>query len=133
MRRLWVHRTIDARPEVLWRLLTDPAQWPTWGPTVREAEVDGGRLAEGSTGSVTSVVGVSLPFQVTEYVECRRWAWKVAGVDATDHTVEPVGLDRCRVGFGVPWPFAPYLAVCRLALGKLEATATGAASPAEEL
>jgi len=133
VRRLWIHRTIDAQPDVLWRLLTDPAQWPMWGPTVRSAEVDGKRLERGSTGSVTSVVGVSLPFEVTDYVEGTRWAWRVAGIDATGHTVQPIGPDRCRVGFGVPWPFAPYLAVCRVALTRLDAVARSVASPTEDL
>jgi uncharacterized protein YndB with AHSA1/START domain len=124
VRRLWVHRTIDAPPEVLWRLLTDPEQWVSWAPTVTGAVVAGGRIERGSTGSVRTVVGLTLPFEITDLEEGARWAWQVAGVPATDHTVEALGPNRCRVGFGVPWPFAAYLVVCRLALSRLDDVAT---------
>lgn len=49
----------------------------------------------------------------------------VAGVPATDHTVESLGPDRCRVSFGAPWVAVPYLAVCRLASSRLDGLATG--------
>lgn len=124
VKRLWVHREIDAPAEAVWELLTDPECWPQWGPTVQRAQLDGDRLEAGATGTVTTMVGIGLPFEITDYDDRARWAWKVAGVGATDHTVEPVGRDRCRVGFGVPWPAAPYLAVCRVALARLEAMAT---------
>jgi len=72
---------------------------------------------------VTSIVGVDLPFEITEFDDGAHWGWKVAGVGATDHTVEPLGADRCAVSFGVPWPLAPYLVVCRVALTRLAALA----------
>lgn len=124
MKKLWVSRTINAPAAALWELLTEPRYWPEWGPTVREAEVDGDRLRIGSLGTVTTVVGVKLPFEVTDYDEGTRWSWKVGGIPATDHTVEPLGPHSCRVSFGVPWPVAPYLAVCRLALERLEKMAS---------
>ena len=124
MKKLWVSRIIDAPPTALWELLTEPQYWPEWGPTVRGAEVNGDRLQMGPRGTVTTVAGVDLAFEVTTYDEGARWAWKVAGIPATDHTVEPVGPDSCRVSFGVPWPVAPYLAVCRLALERLEKMAS---------
>lgn len=64
------------------------------------------------------------PFRVTELVEGRRWAWAVGGVAATSHEVEPLGGNRCRVAMGVPWPVAPYLAVCAVALRRIERLAT---------
>lgn len=120
VKQLWVHRTIDAPAAIVWTLLTDPDEWPNWGPTVRRAHLGTDRLALGATGSVTTVAGVSLPFEITAYDEGERWAWRVAGVGATDHTVERLGPSRCRAGFGVPFVAAPYLAVCRAALGRLE-------------
>jgi hypothetical protein len=75
-------------------------------------------------GTVTTTLGLTLPFEVTAYDEGARWAWKVGGVSVTDHTVEPLGPNRCRVGFGVSWPAAPYLLVCRIALGRLDRLAT---------
>ncbi|MFW2380792.1 MAG: SRPBCC family protein [Acidimicrobiales bacterium] len=124
MKKLWVHRDIGAPPATVWELLTDPHYWSEWGPTVREADVHGDRLQMGARGTVTTVAGVDLPFEITNYDEGSRWEWKVGGVPATDHTVEPSGPDSCRVGFGVPWPAAPYLAFCRLALERLEKMAT---------
>lgn len=131
MRRLWIHHTIDAPADTVWQLLTDPADWSTWGPSIRHAHVDGERLTKGVTGSVTSLGGVVLPFEITDFDERRRWAWTVAGVEGTDHSVEELGPDQCRVGFGVPWPFAPYLAVCRVALARLEAMAVRSGDAAD--
>ncbi len=122
--RLWVRREIAAPPAALWELLTDTNCWSRWGPSVRSAQVDGGRLEAGAKGTVTTALGLGLPFEITDFGEGTGWSWKVAGIAATDHTVEPLGPDRCRVGFGVPWPAAPYLAVCRVALRRLEAMAT---------
>ena len=69
------------------------------------------------------MLGLDVPFEITEFDEGVRWTWNVAGVSATDHTVAPLEPARCRVAFGVPWPTAPYLAVCRLALERLESMA----------
>lgn len=102
----------------------NPERWPAWGPSVRSAQVESGQLAAGARGTVTTVLGVDLPFEVTVFEDRARWAWKVAGVGATDHTVVAIGPDRCRVGFGLPWPASPYLAVCKIALRRLDALAT---------
>jgi uncharacterized protein YndB with AHSA1/START domain len=123
MRRLWASREIAAPPVVLWELLVDPQRWPSWGPSVRSAEVVDPPLGPGSRGEVTTVGGLRLPFEVTAFEQGRRWSWKVAGLPATDHTVEALGDDRCRVGFGVPVVAAPYLAVCRIALHRLDGLA----------
>lgn len=123
MKKLWVSRDIDAPQAVVWELLTDPKYWPEWGPSVRRAEVDDDRLRKGARGKVTTVLGLDVPFEITEFDEGVRWTWKVAGVSATDHTVESLEPARCRVAFGVPWPAAPYLAVCRLALERIECMA----------
>lgn len=125
MRLLWTHRVIDAPAGIVWRLLTDVDAWPAWGPSVRAASLHGPRFEPGARGSVTPAAGPPLPFEIIEVENGRRWNWKVGGVTATDHVVEPVGPSRCRAGFGVPWPIAPYLAVCRVALRRLEAAAHG--------
>ena len=123
MKQRWIHREIDAPADVLWELLADPEMWPTWGPSVRRATIDGDALAAGTRGTVTTSFGVALPFEITAWEPGVRWAWKVARIGATDHTVESLGPNRCRVGFGVPWPAAAYLAVCRVALGRLDTQA----------
>lgn len=114
---------IDAPAEVAWALLTNLDCWPAWGPMVRRGELDAGRFEAGATGVVITVGGVRLPFEITAHDEGRRWAWNVAGVPATDHTVQALGPDRSRVGFGVPWPATPYLAICRVALRRIESIA----------
>jgi uncharacterized protein YndB with AHSA1/START domain len=120
---LWTRRDVETPAATVWGVLTDPDQWPVWGPTVRRVELHGDRLELGATGTVTTIVGVDLGFEVTAFEPGTRWAWKVAGLAATDHRVESLGVARCRVGFGVPWLMAPYLAVCRLALERIDALA----------
>lgn len=116
----WTTTEVDAPASEVWELLADPSMWPRWGPSVRRATIDGGELRTGATGTVTTAVGVRLPVEITRVEPGRSWRWKVAGIPATDHTVEPLGPRRCRVGFGVPLPAAPYLAVCRVALHRIE-------------
>jgi uncharacterized protein YndB with AHSA1/START domain len=127
MRRLWTSRAIDAPAGTVWELLVDPARWPAWGPTVRGAELDGA-LALGARGRVQTALGVWLPFEVTRFEDGRAWSWAVAGVPATDHTVDPLDGGRCRAGFGVPWVAAPYLGVCAVALARIDALAVAGRS-----
>ncbi len=123
---LWTHRTIAAPPIAAWELLATVERWPDWGPTVRDGELDPpGRFEAGATGRVRTVAGLSLPFELTELVAQRRWSWKVGGIPATVHTVEPVA-GGARVGFGVPLPAAAYLPVCVLALRAIDRLLTEA-------
>ena len=121
---LEIGRDLTAPADAAWDLLVDTRRWPDWGPTVAGAEVtaggDGPRITLGATGTVRTPVGVHLPFRITELEPGRRWAWAVGGVRATAHRVEALGPQRCRVTFEVPRWAAPYLAVCALALRRLE-------------
>ena len=119
MRQLWAHRDIDAPASAAWDVLTDLDRWPEWSPSVRRAELDGGRFEAGATGSVTTIVGLTLRFEITTFEDSRSWAWNVSGIGATDHRVTEHGSGRCRVSFGVPLWAAAYLPVCRLALGRI--------------
>lgn len=121
VRTLWTRLEIGAPAGLVWELLTDVRRWPEWGPTVRRAELDDGAvlLHAGATGRVWGPAGPPLPFRVSAHDEGRRWRWEVAGIGATDHAVEALGARRCRLGFGVPWPAAPYLAVCRVAAARI--------------
>ncbi len=130
MRKLWTHAEVEAPAEVVWDLLVDTDTWPRWGPSIRSAKVNGGSLKLGATGTVTTVIGIDVPFEITEHVAGQRWSWRVAGVGATDHVVDPLGSNRCRVGFGVPLIAAPYIAVCRLALHRIDQLATADHPPA---
>lgn len=115
---------MEAPADVAWEFLVDPEFWPLWGPSVRAAQIDGDRMAAGARGTVTTVARFAVPFEITNFDDGIRWAWKIVGVEATDHTVEPIGSNRCRVGIGVPWPAAPYLAICKVGLSRLERLAT---------
>ena len=124
MKKLWVHREIDAPATVLWRLLTDLDRWPEWGPSVRRAALHDDEFGRGATGRLSTVAGIDVRFEITDFAEGSSWGWKVAGIPATHHTVESLGAHRCRVGFGVPVLAAPYLAVCDVALRRLDAMAS---------
>jgi len=116
----WIHRNINAPADRVWDLLTDTNAWPTWGPSVRSATVHGGHLTDGATGTIKTVFGPELSFEITEFELGSQWSWKVAGVTATNHTVQPLDAETCRAGFGVPIVATPYLAVCRWALIRLQ-------------
>ncbi len=111
---------IAAPAEVMWELLVDVRRWPEWGPTIRHATLATSRLELASSGTVRTVIGLELSFEVTSFDEGRSWSWSVAGCPATDHVVEARGPEASRVAFGVPWIAWPYLVVCRVALRRLE-------------
>ena len=110
---------ILAPASAAWKLLTDTSRWPQWGPSISRVESAEQYIGPGSTGRVQTIIGVWLPFRVTEFVAGQRWYWEVAGIPATGHRVESLGFDRCRVVFEVSLLAAPYLAVCRLALQRI--------------
>lgn len=102
-----------------WQLLTDTRRWPEWGPTIRAVDADPPVICAGSRGRLQTIAGPWVPFEVTTLVEGQRWDWRVAGVPATGHRVEATATG-VRVVFEVPVLVAPYAAVCRLALRRLE-------------
>ncbi len=134
MRSVWTSQQIDVPAPIAWRWLTDPAMWPVWGPSVRAAVIEGGDgvLSQACQGRVTTAIGIDLPFEVTGFEAGRYWAWSVAGVPATEHRVDPVSPQSCLVSFGVPWVAAPYLAVCRVALARLDVLAAAEAAQRAE-
>lgn len=124
---LSVDRFISAPASVVWNLLVDLDAWPKWGPTVSAARLDHPytRLDLDVTGTVRTSLGISAPFVVTEFEPGRHWAWKVAGIPATHHRVEPVG-DNARVSMAAPWWAAAYLSVCAIALRRIDDLSTTA-------
>jgi uncharacterized protein YndB with AHSA1/START domain len=124
-----VSREIEAPAERVWALLADPQRWVTWGPSVRGVDASAGWVEPGKRGRVRTPVGLWLPFEITAVDAGRAWRWRVAGVEATGHRVEPLGAGRCRAVFVVPgWAF-PYGLVCRVALGRLARLAAGQPGP----
>ncbi len=131
-RRSWsTHRVIPAAPEVVWELLTCPARWPEWGPTVRSA-TGPPVIAAGARGSVTPIVGPPLRYRITEFEPGRSWSWTVAGVRATDHRIKPRrradGRLMAELTLTAPWWAPIYLPVLWLAARRIESLAVGAPS-----
>lgn len=123
-----VDKLIAAPSSAVWEVLVDLRAWPKWGPTISRARLDPphSELALHVTGTVQTSLGFAVPFVVTEFEPGRHWAWKVAGVPATHHRVEPVG-DQTRATITVPpWAIA-YLAVCVIGLRRIDDMLTGSA------
>jgi hypothetical protein len=122
---LSVDRFIAAPPSVVWNLLVDLDAWPEWGPSVSSAWLDAPhtRLARDVTGTVRMSFGVAVPFTVTEFEPGRHWAWRVAGIPATHHRVEPAE-NGARASMATPWWAAGYLTVCAIALRRIDYIST---------
>jgi uncharacterized protein YndB with AHSA1/START domain len=110
---------VPAPAEEVWHLIATFDRWAEWGPSIAGAEAAAHEVAPGVTGRVRTAVGAWLPFEVTEVTPGRSWAWRVAGIPATGHRVDPIGEGHCRVTFTTPWPTAPYLAVLAMALRRV--------------
>lgn len=109
----------------VWQLLVDTHAWPQWGPSVRAVDAPVRFIAAGMHGRVQTALGLWLPFEITDWEEGRAWAWRVGGLPATGHRVTPATGNSCHVAFTIP-SWAPlYVPVCRLALRRLAALATG--------
>lgn len=106
-------RVVDA-----WDLLVDTERWPEWGPSVTEVDCPLGEIRQGTEGRLRLPGGVWVPFAVTHLQPRRRWAWRVFGLPATGHRVDPLD-DGCRVAFEVPPLAAGYVPVCRRALDRI--------------
>ena len=115
-----VNRKIDAAADVVWDLITDTRRWPQWGPSVRAVRCAECYIHEGLRGQVQTIAGLWLPFTVTDFEHNSYWAWRVAGILATGHRVEPLSTEQCQLSFTVPLLAAPYAVVCRLAAVRIE-------------
>jgi uncharacterized protein YndB with AHSA1/START domain len=110
---------IAAPAATMWELLAQPHRWPEWGPSVRKVECSDDEVRPGTHGRVRTPIGLWLPFTITAVEPGRTWHWRVAGLAATGHRVEPVDVHHTRVAFEIPvWGF-PYAIVCRAALRNL--------------
>jgi hypothetical protein len=65
-------------------------------------------------------LGIWLPFYITTFEDGRYWDWRVAGLAATGHRVDPLGSRRCRLSFTVPAWAIGYGIVCRRALTHID-------------
>jgi hypothetical protein len=114
-----ISRRIGAPAAEVWLLLVDTRTWTRWGPSIRAVESDEIVIGAATRGRVQVLGGVWLPFEVTQWVPGRYWAWKVGGIEATGHRVNPVDERNCRLSFEVPLWAAPYLIVCWWAVKRI--------------
>jgi len=65
---------INASPDVIWRILTDAAGYPTWDPGVDKIE---GTIAPGNkvTAYTKRDSNRAFPAKVTEFVPGRKMVW----------------------------------------------------------
>jgi hypothetical protein len=121
-----VARVIPAPASTMWDLLAQPHRWPEWGPSVREVECNDAEIRPGTHGRLRTPIGLWLPFTITTVERERAWHWRVAGLAATGHRIEPVDDRHTRVVFEIPaWGF-PYGIVCHVALRNLALRANNA-------
>ncbi len=124
---------VEGPADQVWKTLTDTRLWPLWGPSVAAVDCPSIYIREGTRGTVHTVWGLRLPFEVTDYVEGTSWSWKVRGVRATGHRVFPLDGKRSLVWFLVPWWAFPYGFVCLLAVRRLAALHRVSRDPGDEV
>lgn len=105
----------------IWELLTDTEAWPQWGPSVKAVECEKRFIQKGTEGRVKTAAGFWLNFVITGYEEGRFWTWRVAGIPATGHRLEPRDEGYCHLTFQIPLLAYPYKYVCRIALNRIAA------------
>jgi len=118
--RVSIGKYYRASPRRVWDVVTDTAQWPLWGPTVKRVQLPERFIRQGSRGQVLTVSGICLPFVVNEYEHARFWRWKVANIKATGHRIQAAENGGCYLWFDVPILAAPYALVCQMALVRIE-------------
>ena len=118
--QLSVGKMYPTPPLIIWDLITDTTQWPRWGPTVKAVRSSERYIRKTSEGQVLTVVGIWLPFIITDFKHECFWRWKVASVKATGHRLQPTDTGGCLLWFEVPIIAAPYLMICQMALKRIE-------------
>ena len=111
---------IDAPVSRVWRLITDTQTWTHWGPSLKEVDSPERFIRAGLTGRIRTPFGIWAPFTIDTFEPEQYWDWRVVGVPATGHRVDPRGPNRCRLTFTVPFWAAGYGVVCRVALNRIK-------------
>lgn len=111
----------------VWDRYVRPARWSEWSPQIRSVDYPAKLLAEGTSGVVHGLFGLTVRFRI-QAVDgtgpVRQWSWTVTAVGVElvlAHTVESVA-GGTRTGLTVEG-FAPavvaYLPLARFALYRL--------------
>lgn len=124
-RLLSVGLRVGSPTQAVWTVLTDTRLWAEWGPSISGVEIEGPdfRVSPGMCGRVRTIFGVTLSFEIVHVEPERSWGWRVGGVRATGHEVEPEGPEASWIIFTMPlWAFA-YIPVCLWAARRIAALA----------
>lgn len=128
MATITIHQTGRADAPTVWKRYLHPQLWPTWAPQIASVDCADESIRAGSTGVVHAVLGLRVPFEVTQVDPVAlRWSWIARlplGVELRfTHTVDPVAFGT-TTGLAATGP-APivlgYLPVAALALRRLTA------------
>jgi len=115
-----IKHVINAPARLVWNILIDTHQWPVWGPSIRAVQSPQQYIIAGLKGRIQTVIGVWLPFEITDFEPMSLWNWKVAGMPATGHRVTILDEDRCELIFEMPFAALPYGLVCLQAARKID-------------
>lgn len=111
----------------VWARYTEPRQWSTWAPHIREVDYPHAVIEPGTSGRVTGIGGVVAVFTIdTVDHTARTWTWRVRSGPLRlwfEHGVDAAGADSTGwVVVHAPLPVAVgYAPVMRWSLGRLVA------------
>ncbi len=83
-----VHNEIEirAKPEKVWGILVEAAEWPSWYKNSSDVVIEGGGVLHEKAQFRWKTFGVSLRSEVAEFVPFERLAW----------TARSLGVDACH-------------------------------------
>ena len=85
--------TLSARPELVWRVLTDVEHWRDWTPTVIDIKPVGSpRMERGARYRVVPPKLRPAIYEVTEHIPNQRFTWEQklpGGALIADHRIVP--------------------------------------------
>ncbi len=114
-----IRHVINASPQQVWKVLIDTRQWPVWGPSVKAVKSPRQYIDDGLKGSLQTVIGLWVPFEITDFEPLHFWSWKVAGIHATGHRLTEIDENHCELIFEMPAVTLPYALVCRQAARRI--------------
>ncbi len=117
-----IGETLNVPSQDVWDIITDTTRWPKWGPSIIAVDSVDKYIRKGTRGRVKTLFGIWLPFVITDFDDQRYWSWKIWGIRATGHRIEPVDEFKCNIFFEVPSIALPYLFICWIAIKRIEAS-----------
>ena len=117
------HRTtVNAPPDVIFRIYEDVGNWHTWDPDTKQATLDG-PFRVGSRGTLTPTRGRTVPMLLTEVVPAARFTAESRiplFLMGFEHELKPVGV-ATEVTHRVTLSGAVRLVIGRMLVGQMNA------------